>query len=98
LEGLFTKVHGAAYAASNWVGMTIVGGPNPRLGGELSMKMYIVSALGSCHQLTNVCFSICHGETPEGNDFQDSCIDFNKHIVEAFEGFLQLVFCKLWPA
>ncbi|KAJ7898273.1 hypothetical protein B0H14DRAFT_3424632 [Mycena olivaceomarginata] len=74
LEGLFTKVHGAAYVASNWVGMTIVGGPNPRLGGDLSMKI------------------ICHGETPESNDFQDSCVDFNKHIVEAFEGFLQLVF------
>ncbi|KAJ7849377.1 hypothetical protein B0H14DRAFT_2582509 [Mycena olivaceomarginata] len=74
LDNVFTKVHKAAHQATKWVGMTVVGGPNPRLGGELSMKI------------------ICHGETLEGNDFEDSCVNFDKHIVEAFEGFLRQVF------
>ncbi|KAF8163884.1 hypothetical protein K438DRAFT_1775791 [Mycena galopus ATCC 62051] len=34
----------------------------------------------------------CLGETPAGNDFEDSCVDFDKNVVEAFEGFLQMVF------
>jgi hypothetical protein len=32
----------------------------------------------------------------EGNDFEDSCVDLDKHIVEAFEGFLQQVVCALF--
>ncbi|KAJ7862585.1 hypothetical protein B0H14DRAFT_3444537 [Mycena olivaceomarginata] len=43
-------------------------------------------------QLARVRRFICHGETLEGNDFEDSCVDFDKHIVEAFEGFLRQVF------
>ncbi|KAJ7352561.1 hypothetical protein DFH08DRAFT_805775 [Mycena albidolilacea] len=35
---------------------------------------------------------ICFGETTEGNNFEDFCIDFDKHIVESFEGFLCQVF------
>ncbi|KAJ7347680.1 hypothetical protein DFH08DRAFT_960112 [Mycena albidolilacea] len=35
---------------------------------------------------------ICHGTTPAGNNFKDSCVDFDKNVVEAFEGFLQQVF------
>ncbi|KAJ7885050.1 hypothetical protein B0H14DRAFT_3431993 [Mycena olivaceomarginata] len=46
LEGLFTKVHSAAYVTSNWVGMTIVSGPNPRLGGDLSMKNIVKAFKG----------------------------------------------------
>lgn len=38
--------------------------------------------------------SICHGTTPAGNDFEDSCVDFDKNVVEAFEGFLQQVFSE----
>jgi hypothetical protein len=39
--------------------------------------------------------SICHGTTPAGNDFEDSCVDFDKNVIEAFEGFLQQVFSEL---
>jgi hypothetical protein len=38
--------------------------------------------------------SICHGTTPAGNDFEDSCVNFDKNVVEAFEGFLQQVFSE----
>ncbi|KAJ7735301.1 hypothetical protein B0H14DRAFT_3516877 [Mycena olivaceomarginata] len=44
------------------------------------------------HTAGHLATNICHGETVEGNDFEDSCVDFDKHIVEAFEGFLQQVF------
>jgi hypothetical protein len=98
LDAFYTKVHTAGHLATKWVGMTLVGGPNPRLGGELSMKMYGISLYGLASITDRLLFpsSICHGETVEGNDFEDLCVDFNKHIVEAFEGFLQQVFCELF--
>ncbi|KAJ7480487.1 hypothetical protein B0H11DRAFT_2280527 [Mycena galericulata] len=71
LEGVYSEIHKATYNASGWVGMTIMGGPNPRMGGDLSVKI------------------ICFGETPAGNDFEDSCVDFDKNVVEAFEAFLR---------
>ncbi|KAJ7801998.1 hypothetical protein B0H14DRAFT_2614767 [Mycena olivaceomarginata] len=74
LEAFFAKAHGAVYEGARWVGVTLVGGANPRMGGALSMKI------------------ICHGTTPAGNDFEDLCVDFDKNVVEAFEGFLQQVF------
>ncbi|KAJ6464565.1 hypothetical protein C8R45DRAFT_940051 [Mycena sanguinolenta] len=74
LETFLSKAHSAVFKGSGWVGMTLVGGPNPRMGGELSMKV------------------ICHGVTPAGNDFEDSCVDFDKHFVEPFEAFLQQVY------
>ncbi|KAJ7855743.1 hypothetical protein B0H14DRAFT_2579208 [Mycena olivaceomarginata] len=61
------------YKGARWVGMTLVRGANPRMGGALSMKI------------------ICHGTTPPGNNFEDSCVDFDKN-VEVFERFLQQVF------
>ncbi|KAJ7769088.1 hypothetical protein DFH07DRAFT_768997 [Mycena maculata] len=39
LETVYADVHKATYNASGWVRMTIMGGPNPRLNGELSMKI-----------------------------------------------------------
>ncbi|KAJ7120866.1 hypothetical protein C8R44DRAFT_736575 [Mycena epipterygia] len=74
LEPVFAEVHKATHNAAGWVGMTIVGGPNPRLGGEFSYKI------------------ICFGETPAGNDFEDSCVDFDKNVTEPFEEYLRAVF------
>ncbi|KAJ7437873.1 hypothetical protein FB451DRAFT_1450164 [Mycena latifolia] len=39
LDQVYTDVHKATYNAAGWVGMSIMGGPNPRMGGELSMKI-----------------------------------------------------------
>ncbi|KAK7013043.1 hypothetical protein R3P38DRAFT_3581750 [Favolaschia claudopus] len=39
LETLVAAVHKVIYQATGWVGMTIVGGPNPRLNGELTLKV-----------------------------------------------------------
>ncbi|KAJ7480906.1 hypothetical protein FB451DRAFT_1556369 [Mycena latifolia] len=70
LEQVYRDVHTATYNASGWVGMSIMGGPNPRMNGELSMKI------------------ICFGQTPAGNDFEDSCVDFDRNLTEPFAGFL----------
>ncbi|KAJ7449017.1 hypothetical protein FB451DRAFT_1567149 [Mycena latifolia] len=74
LDQVYTDVHKTTYNATGWVGMTITGGPNPRMGGEFSMKI------------------TCFGETPAGNDFEDSCVDFDKNIVEPFEAFLRATY------
>lgn len=39
LETFIASVLKAIYGGSGWVGFSVVGGPNPRMGGELSMKM-----------------------------------------------------------
>ncbi|KAJ6453189.1 hypothetical protein C8R45DRAFT_1112693 [Mycena sanguinolenta] len=39
LDGLISNVHRATYLASGWVGMTIIGGPNPRMNGDLTLKV-----------------------------------------------------------
>ncbi|KAJ7116676.1 hypothetical protein C8R44DRAFT_739360 [Mycena epipterygia] len=74
LEPVFAEVHKATHHAAGWVGMSIVGGPNPRLKGEFSYKV------------------ICFGETPAGNDFEESCVDFDKNVTEPFEEYLRAVF------
>ncbi|KAJ7670798.1 hypothetical protein DFH06DRAFT_1125081 [Mycena polygramma] len=73
-ETVFSEVQKAAFKGSNWVSMTIIGGPNPRMGGELSLKI------------------ISYGSTPAGNDFEDSCVNFDKNVVESFEGFMRQVY------
>jgi hypothetical protein len=39
LDGVYCDIHKATYAATGWVGMSIFGGPNPRMGGNLTLKM-----------------------------------------------------------
>ncbi|KAJ6471704.1 hypothetical protein DFH09DRAFT_1476105 [Mycena vulgaris] len=74
IESVFKEVHSAIYNAAGWVGMSISAGPNPRLGGDISLKI------------------ICFGDTPAGNDFEDSCVDFDKNVIETFEAFARSCF------
>ncbi|KAJ6486557.1 hypothetical protein C8R47DRAFT_1216657 [Mycena vitilis] len=39
LDTVFSGVQKAAFDASGWVSMTIMGGPNPRMGGEFTLKI-----------------------------------------------------------
>ncbi|KAK7017278.1 hypothetical protein R3P38DRAFT_2377159, partial [Favolaschia claudopus] len=39
IETAMVHVHKALYAATNWVGITLLGGPHPRLKGQLSLKV-----------------------------------------------------------
>ncbi|KAJ6578436.1 hypothetical protein B0H19DRAFT_1253675 [Mycena capillaripes] len=74
LDSVYTDIHKATFQASGWVGMSIMGGPNPRMNGDLTLKV------------------ICFGETPAGNDFEASCVDFDKNILEAFQAFLRVCY------
>ncbi|KAJ6583426.1 hypothetical protein DFH09DRAFT_1360098 [Mycena vulgaris] len=74
IESVFKEVHSAIYNAAGWVGMSISAGPNPRLGGDISLKI------------------ICFGDTPAGNDFEDSCVDLDKNVIETFEAFARSCF------
>ncbi|KAK6969033.1 hypothetical protein R3P38DRAFT_3337293 [Favolaschia claudopus] len=40
LETLFTAVHRAIFELMGWVGFTICGGPNPRMNGDLTLKIF----------------------------------------------------------
>ncbi|KAJ7030753.1 hypothetical protein C8F04DRAFT_1263658 [Mycena alexandri] len=71
---VFGRVHEAYGARSGWKGISIWGGPNPRLGGELSMK---IVSFG-----TNVTGSTFEDAHP---DFQDSVLaPFQKWLRKSF--------------
>ncbi|KAJ7714490.1 hypothetical protein B0H16DRAFT_1477965 [Mycena metata] len=40
LQKVYSELHKATYTASGWIGMTIIGGPNPRHDGDLSLKIF----------------------------------------------------------
>ncbi|KAJ7686446.1 hypothetical protein B0H14DRAFT_3534564 [Mycena olivaceomarginata] len=39
LETTLAEIHKAIFLASGWTGITLVGGPNPRMGGDLTLKV-----------------------------------------------------------
>ncbi|KAJ6614469.1 hypothetical protein B0H10DRAFT_2221204 [Mycena sp. CBHHK59/15] len=39
VDAVFSDIHKAVFKAAGWVGMSISGGPNPRMGGDLTMKV-----------------------------------------------------------
>ncbi|KAJ7716424.1 hypothetical protein B0H16DRAFT_1741235 [Mycena metata] len=55
LDSVFTDVHKAAYKAAGWVGMTIVGGPNPRMDGEMSLKIICFGETPSGNDFEQCC-------------------------------------------
>ncbi|KAJ7728067.1 hypothetical protein B0H16DRAFT_1734836 [Mycena metata] len=55
LDSVFADVHKAAYKAAGWVGMTIVGGPNPRMDGEMSLKIICFGETPSGNDFEQCC-------------------------------------------
>ncbi|KAJ7469196.1 hypothetical protein FB451DRAFT_1560174 [Mycena latifolia] len=55
LDGVFKELHHATYNAAGWVGMTILGGPNPRLEGELSVKIICFGETPAGNDFEDVC-------------------------------------------
>jgi hypothetical protein len=41
LETTLAEIHKAIFLASGWTGITLVGGPNPRMGGDLTLKVLV---------------------------------------------------------
>ncbi|KAJ7347693.1 hypothetical protein DFH08DRAFT_960128 [Mycena albidolilacea] len=76
LETMLAEVHKAIFLATGWTPFTLVGGPNPRMGGDLTLKV------------------LCFNQTPGGNDFEESCIEFENDILKPFQDFLHLA-CTL---
>ncbi|KAJ7212366.1 hypothetical protein C8J57DRAFT_1483663 [Mycena rebaudengoi] len=73
------KVHAAVGTMAGWSGFTVVGGPNPSYGGELSMR--VLRGL-----------SVCLGVSPAGHDFRNAHPDFEAAITAPFQTFLRGVY------
>ncbi|KAJ7256715.1 hypothetical protein C8J57DRAFT_1235579 [Mycena rebaudengoi] len=73
------KVHAAVGTMAGWSGFTVVGGPNPSYGGELSMR--VLRGL-----------SICLGVSPAGHDFRKAHPDFEAAITAPFQTFLRGIY------
>ncbi|KAJ7495435.1 hypothetical protein FB451DRAFT_1387463 [Mycena latifolia] len=55
LDRVYKETHHATYDAAGWVGMTILGGPNPRLDGELSIKIICFGETPAGNDFEDVC-------------------------------------------
>ncbi|KAJ7774527.1 hypothetical protein DFH07DRAFT_952237 [Mycena maculata] len=55
LDALYRDFHAATYNATGWMGMTIMGGPNPRMGGELTVKMICFGTTPAGHDFADSC-------------------------------------------
>ncbi|KAJ7450107.1 hypothetical protein FB451DRAFT_1566645 [Mycena latifolia] len=55
LDSVFRELHHATWNTAGWVGMTILGGPNPRLDGELSVKIICSGETAAGNDFEDVC-------------------------------------------
>ncbi|KAK7007796.1 hypothetical protein R3P38DRAFT_2552643 [Favolaschia claudopus] len=55
LETAVVHIHKALYAATKWVGFTILGGPHPRLKGQLSLKVICYGKTPMGNDFEDVC-------------------------------------------
>ncbi|KAF8162254.1 hypothetical protein K438DRAFT_1775960 [Mycena galopus ATCC 62051] len=55
LEAVFTEMHKAAYLATGWVSMSIFGGRNPRMNGDLTLKIVCFSETAAGNDFEACC-------------------------------------------
>ncbi|KAJ7067683.1 hypothetical protein B0H15DRAFT_958209 [Mycena belliarum] len=55
LDSVYKETHHAAHDTAGWVGMTILGGPNPRLGGRLTVKIICSGQTPAGNDFEDVC-------------------------------------------
>ncbi|KAJ6573740.1 hypothetical protein B0H10DRAFT_2347174 [Mycena sp. CBHHK59/15] len=55
VDAVFSDIHKAVFKAAGWVGMSISGGPNPRMGGDLTMKVVCFGQTPAGHDFEDCC-------------------------------------------
>ncbi|KAJ7775940.1 hypothetical protein DFH07DRAFT_951846 [Mycena maculata] len=73
LNTVYADVHKATYNASGWVGMTILGGPNPRYGGELALKIVCLGETRAGNTYEDVCVDFDKNVTQTFEAFLRQC-------------------------
>ncbi|KAJ6458297.1 hypothetical protein C8R45DRAFT_1221666 [Mycena sanguinolenta] len=73
LDAVFGGVHRAAYLASGWVGMSIFGGPNPRMNGDLTLKIVCFGKTPSGNDFEACCMDFDKNITQPFQDFLTIC-------------------------
>ncbi|KAJ7760152.1 hypothetical protein DFH07DRAFT_957809 [Mycena maculata] len=73
LDAVYGDVHTTTYNASGWIGMTMLGGPNPRLGGELSMKIVCSGETPAGNNFEDVCVNFDQNVTQAFEEFLRQC-------------------------
>ncbi|KAJ6574028.1 hypothetical protein B0H10DRAFT_2347097 [Mycena sp. CBHHK59/15] len=55
VDAVFSDIHKAVFKAAGWVGMSISGRPNPRMGGDLTMKVVCFGQTPAGHDSEDCC-------------------------------------------
>ncbi|KAJ7750134.1 hypothetical protein DFH07DRAFT_961550 [Mycena maculata] len=75
LNAVYADVHKATYNASGWVGMTILGGPNPRYGGKLALKIICLGKTHAGNTYEDVCVDFDKNVTQTFKAFLRQCFN-----------------------
>lgn len=81
----------AIHEMTGWHGSVYLGGPDPRVNGEVRVFRYVhLDTFFACSNL----YSFHHGKGFSGFNFRDTLPDHHGRIVEPFTAFLKGAFCK----
>ncbi|KAJ7145478.1 hypothetical protein C8R46DRAFT_1232033 [Mycena filopes] len=74
LDTVFSDIHQAVFEAAGWVGMTMLGGPNPRLpNGEMSMKIICFGETPAGHDFEQSCVNFDENVAVPFEQFAQMC-------------------------
>ncbi|KAJ7899112.1 hypothetical protein B0H14DRAFT_3124168 [Mycena olivaceomarginata] len=86
LDGAFAEIHKSIFDATKWVGLTLVGGPNPRMGGELTLKVIAFGRTAGGNDFEDCCIDFDHNVLAPFQDFLRLCYSAQDRQVCAFVG------------
>ncbi|KAJ7834044.1 hypothetical protein B0H14DRAFT_3462309 [Mycena olivaceomarginata] len=69
LDAVYSNLHKATYATSRWVGMSIFDGPNPRMNGDLTMKIVCFGESPQGNDFEHCCIDFKKNITQPFQDF-----------------------------
>ncbi|KAJ6478445.1 hypothetical protein DFH09DRAFT_1341871 [Mycena vulgaris] len=84
IEPIFKEVHSATYNTVGWVGMSLLAGPNPRLGGEISLKLICFGETPAGNDFEDACVDFDKNVIETFEAFARSCFTLEERHVLAF--------------
>ncbi|KAJ6538211.1 hypothetical protein DFH09DRAFT_1324077 [Mycena vulgaris] len=84
IEPIFKEVHSATYSTAGWVGMSLLAGPNPRLGGEISLKLICFGETPAGNDFEDACVDFDKNVIETFEAFARSCFTLEERQARAF--------------
>ncbi|KAJ7707186.1 hypothetical protein B0H16DRAFT_1481650 [Mycena metata] len=83
LQKVYSELHKATYTASGWIGMTIIGGPNPRHDGDLSLKIFCFGESPAGNDFEDACVDFDQNIAEPFEAFLRTCFTAEQRVARA---------------